>query len=254
MSTSSVARPTALRSLVQAPVFYALLGFLGAMSLAWNAVSVLLYPLLPARLGKAVGRAGIFAVYRTFWRVAEATGLLRLNADALETLRGQTRLIVAANHPSMLDAMLLASRLPKSCCVMKAELMRNVFLGAAARLARYITNDSLRGMLRLAADDLKEGNQLVVFPEGTRTVSPPLDAFRPGCTFVSKLAGAPIQTVFIRTESPYLSKHWPIWRLPPLPIVVSVELGARFQPSDDVQGGLAELERYFRAQLRARGR
>ena len=33
--------------------------------------------------------------------------------------------------------------------------MRNVFLGAGARLARYIRNDSARAMVRLAVEDLQ---------------------------------------------------------------------------------------------------
>ena len=82
----------------------------------------------------------------------------------------------------MLDALLLVARLPRSACIMKADLMRNIFLSAGARLARYIRNDSARTMVRLAVEDLKNGGQLVIFPEGTRTVTPPLNAFRPGVT------------------------------------------------------------------------
>jgi hypothetical protein len=39
-------------------------------------------------------------------------------------------LIVAANHPAMYDAMVVA-RLPRGACIMKAELVRNVFSAAA---------------------------------------------------------------------------------------------------------------------------
>ena len=49
--------------------------------------------------------------------------------------------------------------------------MRNIFLGGGARLARYIRNDVGRGMVRDAVADLRDGNQLVLFPEGTRTVA-----------------------------------------------------------------------------------
>ena len=69
-----------------------------------------------------------------------------------------------------------------------------------------------------------------MFPEGTRTVTRPLNRFRPGITLIAKLAQAPIQTVFIETDSPYLGKGWPIWRAPPLPIVFRVRLGQRFAP------------------------
>lgn len=129
---------------------------------------------------------------------------------------------------------------------MKASLMKNVFLGAGARLAQYIRNDSARTMVRLAVNDLRDGGQLVIFPEGTRTVSPPLNAFRPGVTLIAKLAQAPIQTVFIDTDSPYLGKGWPLWRVPPLPVVFKLRLGHRFLPRQDSAALLTQLDQYFR--------
>jgi 1-acyl-sn-glycerol-3-phosphate acyltransferase len=222
---------------------------LGLLSLGWNFIAMLLYPFLSRERGLAVGRAGIAHGYGLFWRIAALSGMLKIDSAALDALRDERGLIVVANHPSMLDALLLVARLPRSACIMKAELMRNVFLGAGARLARYIRNDSPRSMIRLAVDDLKAGGQLVIFPEGTRTTRQPINPFRPGVTLIAKLAGAPIQAVFIDTDSPYLGKHWPIWKLPPLPIVFKVRLGRRFAPSADADALLKEIEAYFAAQL-----
>jgi 1-acyl-sn-glycerol-3-phosphate acyltransferase len=89
----------------------------------------------------------------------------------------------------------------------------------------------------------------VVFPEGTRTTTPPVNRFRPGVTLIAKLAEAPIQTVFIDTDSPYLRKGWPLWRVPPLPIVFRVRLGRRFEPQPQPEALLAQIEEYFRAEL-----
>lgn len=238
-----------LGTLLRAPLLYGLLLGLGIASIAWNLVAALLHPLLPRARALVLGRAAISHVYRALWRVGAAVGVLELDSAALDLLRGEPGLIVAANHPTMLDALLLVARLPRSACIMKAELMGNLFLGAGARLARYIRNDSARGMIRLAVQDLKAGGQLVIFPEGTRTTEAPVNVFRPGCTLIAKLAGAPVQTVFITTDTPYLRKGWPIWRLPPLPLRFTLSLGKRFAPSSDANTMLAELERYFRAEM-----
>lgn len=224
---------------------YALLLLLGLISLGWNLVAMLLYPVLPRERGQAIGRAGIAYGYRVFWAIASATGMLRLEADVLDVLREERGLIVVANHPSMLDALMLVARLPRATCIMKASLLRNIFLGAGARLARYVSNESPLAMVRQAVDALKQGGQLVMFPEGTRTTQQPLNPFMPGVTLIAKLAKTPIQTVFIDTESPYLSKGWPLWKLPPLPIVFSVRMGERFTPSNDADALLRELEEYF---------
>ncbi|RZL65137.1 MAG: 1-acyl-sn-glycerol-3-phosphate acyltransferase [Variovorax sp.] len=244
-----------IRLLMAAPLLvllYGLLLFLGLMSLGWNVVAMVLHPLLPATAGLRIGRLGISLGYRLFWWLASACRMMRIDAHCLDALREERGLIFVANHPSMLDALLLVAHLPRSACIMKASLMKNVFLGAGARLARYIRNDSARTMVRLAVDDLKQGGQLVIFPEGTRTVTSPLNPFRPGVTLISKLAQAPIQTVFIDTDSPYLAKGWPLWKLPPLPIVFTLRLGERFAPAQDSNALLAELEQYFRHHMEPR--
>jgi 1-acyl-sn-glycerol-3-phosphate acyltransferase len=239
-------------SILFALPLYALLVLLGSISLTWNLVAMVLYPVLPVQTGRSLGRAVIALAYRFFWAAASASGMMRIDAACLDALRDERGLIFVANHPTMLDALLLVARLPRSACIMKADLMRNIFLGAGARLARYIRNDSARTMVRLAVDDLKNGGQLVIFPEGTRTVSPPLNRFKPGVTLIAKLAQAPIQTVFIDTDSPYLAKGWPLWRVPPFPIVFTLRLGQRFAPTQDSNALLLQIEHYFRQSMEQR--
>jgi 1-acyl-sn-glycerol-3-phosphate acyltransferase len=238
-----------LRRLFQSVSFYVLLLHLGAMSLTWNLVCLVLYPCLPRQRGLVIGRAAISSVYRGFWTCAQWLGVMRIDYTALDVLSHDAGLIIAANHPSMLDALLIVARVPRGICIMRASLMRNPFLGPGARLARYIRNDSPRPMIRSCVANLKEGGQLVLFPEGTRTIRAPINRFRPGTTLIAHKAQVPIQTVIIEADSPYLGKGWPIWRTPQFPVVFSARLGRRFEPEADHQGLLKRLETYFAAEL-----
>lgn len=223
---------------------------LASMSLAWALLAPLLSLLLPRRTGGRLGRAFISAMYRQAWATAMRFGLMKLDAADLDTLRDEPGgLIVAANHPSMLDALLIVARLPRSVCIMKAELMRNVFLGNGARLAQYIGNDAGHGMVRDAVASLRDGNQLVLFPEGTRTVKAPTNAFKPGVTLLAHRAQVPIQTVLIESESRYLTKGWPLLKAPPMPVTLRLRLGRRFAPEADHRAALRRLETYFAEEL-----
>lgn len=239
-----------LRRLFQRVLFYVMLLHLAAMSLTWNLVCLVLYPFLPRQQGLVIGRAAISSVYRGFWTCAQWLGLMRIDYTALDVLSHDAGLIIAANHPSMLDALLIIARVPRGVCIMRASLMRNPFLGAGARLARYIRNDPPRRMIRGCVANLKEGGQLVLFPEGTRTVRAPINRFRPGITLIAYLAQVPIQTVIIEADTPYLGKGWPIWRTPEFPMVIRMRLGQRFAPEADHQGLLERLEAYFAEELR----
>lgn len=221
--------------------------WLGLLSLGWNLIAAPLTLLLPAPLAHRLGRAAISRGYRCYWACAQASGLMRIDACALDVLADEPGgLIIAANHPSMVDAMLIVARLPRSVCVMKAALLHNPFLGAGARLAGYIANDAPFPMVRSAVACVQAGGQLVLFPEGTRSIGGHLHPLLPGVVLIAQRAEVPIQTVIIETDSPFLGKGWPIWRLPPVPMRYRLRLGRRFAPRADTADLLSELETHLR--------
>lgn len=227
-----------------------LLLLLFLLSAAWGGMALLLYPLLPAATGRRLGRTVASRGYGLYWRITAASGLLYVKAEALDALRDEPGLMLVANHPSLLDAMMLVAHLPQCACVMKASILSNPLLGPGAMLARYIDNTSAWNMVQGAVSELKEGRQLVLFPEGTRTTRLPINPFHGSFTLIAKRAHAPIQTVFIDTVSPYLGKGWALWKMPPLPIHFAVRLGRRFEPADDHEALHREIEAYFAAGVR----
>ncbi len=229
--------------------FYFGLLLFGAACLIWSIFAVPLYPLMPEQAGRRVGRFAIMSAFRLFLGVLTLSGRFRFDLKALDALREEKSLIIAPNHPSLWDAVMMVSRLPDTACIMKAEIIGNVFLGAGARLARYIRNESLRQMITLAVADLKRGSRILLFPEGTRTVRRPIGPLTGSIGVIASRAKAPVQSVFIETDSPFLTKGWPVYKMPPLPMTYRVRLGRRFEPPADSTAFVTELEQYFRQEL-----
>jgi 1-acyl-sn-glycerol-3-phosphate acyltransferase len=223
--------------------------YFGALGLLVTLVSAALYPLLSRQVGSNLARGVIGMAFRSFLALLRAAGLLRVDLSALDALRGERGLIIAPNHPCMLDAVFVISRIPRVACIMKAQIWDNPVLGGGARLAGYIRNDSPRGMVRQAASELQAGHSLLVFPEGTRTRSRPVNQFKGGFALIAKRASAPVQTVFIETDNPFLGKGWPAFKRPAFPLVYRVRLGERFSVTGGVQPFLAALEDYYRREL-----
>jgi 1-acyl-sn-glycerol-3-phosphate acyltransferase len=104
-------------------------------------------------------------------------------------------------------------------------------------------------MVKESVAHLKEGGVLLLFPEGTRTTRPPVNPLVASAGLIAKHAGVPVQTLIIETDSPYLSKGWPLFRRPSLPITYRVRMGKRFPPPKDVGRFTAELDAYYRSEL-----
>jgi 1-acyl-sn-glycerol-3-phosphate acyltransferase len=104
-------------------------------------------------------------------------------------------------------------------------------------------------MVKESVAHLQRGGFLLLFPEGTRTTRNPINPLVASVGLIAKHARVPVQTVIIETDSPYLSKGWPLFRRPALPITYRVRLGRRFAPPADVLAFTAELDAYYRSQL-----
>ena len=242
-----LARP--LLAVYDYALLYAGLAWLGVLCLGWTLIATVLHPLLPQRFATRLGRFVIMAGFRVYLFTLRLSGRCHFDLSALDALRDEAPLIIAPNHPGLLDAVMIVSRLPNVGCVMKAALMNNVFLGAGARLAGYIRNASVHRMVMQACDDFRGGGHLLLFPEGTRTTRMPVNPFTGSVGLISKQAQVPIQTVFIESDTPFLGKGWPLWRKPTMPMHFTVRLGRRFDPPENTRTFTAQLEQYFAQEL-----
>lgn len=225
-------------------------GLLGVCSFAWSLFALPMRALLPLPRARALGRRVVAGGFRFYLNALQASGGFRFELAALDALRDAGPLILAPNHPSLLDAVMVLSRAPQATCVLKSSLLGSVFFGAGARLADYIGNQSPVDMVRRSVAELRRGGQLLLFPEGTRTTRAPVNPFRGAISLIAREAGVPVQTVFIEASSGFLGKGWPLMGRPVIPVRYRVRLGRRFDPPRDVHRFMLELEQYFARELR----
>lgn len=227
------------------------LGFLllGAFCLAITVAALPMGLLLPRASSKRLGRRLISASTRAYLKMLAWMGACRFDLSELDALRGEPPMVIAPNHPSLLDALMVLSALPDAGCIMKADIVNNVIFGGAARVAGYVRNMPLRSMVQQAIDDLHQGSHVLLFPEGTRTTRFPIGRLQGTCGLIAKNAGVPVQTVFIETDSGFLGKGWGLSWTPRMPITYRVRLGKRFDPPTHSARFVVELEQYFQSEL-----
>lgn len=230
--------------LVQILLFYMHLFWLGTMLLTGSLLALPL-ALTPAHIRQPLAQRGASAIFRVFLAGVALTRTGKFDLTALDVLKDERRMLLVPNHPAMIDVFLVLSRIPRAVCLMKATISTNPFLGIGAYLGGYISNRQPEKMFRAAIESVRAGNLLLIFPEGTRTTRQPVNPIRNSAALIAHRAQAPLQTLLITTNTPYLSKGWKIWRPPQFPICYRVVPGQRFEPCQSVQETSATLQHYF---------
>jgi 1-acyl-sn-glycerol-3-phosphate acyltransferase len=209
---------------------------------------------LPKRTGEAFGRELLHRAFRVFVRLLRVLRLVDADLRSLDRLKSLDHpFILAPNHLSLWDAVFLIARLPRAVCVMKESILLNPFLGGGARLAGYIPNGTTGRMIREAADALHAGGRLLLFPEATRTCPDVrwINPLKGGCALVALRANVPVIPVFIRSDSRFAEKGWPLWKRPRFPIAMEFELGEPLhpEPGDTSQAFTARLQAVYEREL-----
>lgn len=180
--------------------------------------------------------------------IMEGIGVFHVDFPEIETIRGLRGTIIAPSHPSLIDAPHFLARMPRLTCLMKKSVLQNPFMGSSSRLAGYLPNDHGREFIRLGRDALRAGDNLLIFPEGTRTVALPVNPFKKGFALMAALADAPVQTVLIEMSYLYLGKRWNLARVPVFPVRIKIRLGRQFRAraGQNAHQLGEEIETYFR--------
>jgi len=153
--------------------------------------------------------------FRLYILMQQMLGVFKLEVrggDKLSVCKGK---LVVANHPTLLDIVLLMALLPDANCVVKSELWHNPLLRPVIRAAGYIRNDyEPEVLIEKCRDVLRAGSNLIIFPEGTRSVPGKLLSFQRGFAHIATLTGAAIQPITIMCEPITLTKGQPSYRIP----------------------------------------
>lgn len=121
--------------------------------------------------------------------------------------------IFMSNHVSNMDPPVLLPCVPGMTSVfLKQELMGIPLLGRAMRLAKFVPvsrgndREAAERSVRAAAEALRSGLHITVFPEGTRSPDGKLLPFKKGAFFLAADTGAPIVPVVLSGTQRMMSK------------------------------------------------
>lgn len=160
---------------------------------------------------------------------AAARGLIEVDEIPLPADLPAGPYVLVANHPSLIDVLVLRSRIPGLTCVVRSDLWRRRWLRPVLEFARDIRGPngaSVRvgetGVLDAFVERLDSGDSVLVFPEGTRSPPHGLHRFRRGAIEAAIRARVPVVPVVLHVTPPTLKHGDPWWHVPPRRVQIQV--------------------------------
>lgn len=209
--------------------------FIGGLSLATIVFPVLrLWPGSEQQKCSRVRRV-IHLAFRHFVWEMRVLGVLSLEQIAIAELRHAQGCVVVANHPTLIDVVLLIAAIPDANCIVKSELWRSPYLGGVVRAAGFISNSGEpEQLLNDCAVALKRGEILIIFPEGTRTVESKGLRLQRGAAHIIIHADAEVVPALITCDPPTLKKGEPWYVIPDRKPHFCLQVNDRFKAGDIV--------------------
>ena len=171
--------------------------------------------IIAALLGVEDKPGSIYDKVPRWWSSAVlwVTGI-KVRVHGVENASGGEPHIFASNHLSWFDVPALAKVLPRYKFVAKAELFKVPIFGPAMRSVGMIeiqreNRKAAFGAYDVAAERIRAGNSVVVFPEGTRGYAYPLRPFKKGPFVLAIAAGVPIVPIIVHGTIEIMPKGSP---------------------------------------------
>lgn len=154
-------------------------------------------------------------------------GVMTYSVEGLDKLQNSQRELVIANHPTLIDVMLLIGLMPKANCVVKQALWQNPFTRGPVQNAAYILNAGSEQFIQDCVQRLQQADaaSLIIFPEGTRTEkNQTLNDFQRGAANIALRAQVPIRPVVIRCSPSTLTKNEKWYHIPSEPFHIQINV------------------------------
>ncbi|MCU6681019.1 1-acyl-sn-glycerol-3-phosphate acyltransferase [Leclercia sp. H6W5] len=189
---------------------------------------------------RRLARRSIAASFRAFLTVARALGVLDYRIDNLDLLRQDRGCLVVANHPTLIDYVLIASVMPETDCVVKSALLRNPFLRGVVRAADYLVNSEANTLLNACKQRLNQGDTLLIFPEGTRTRVGEAITLQRGAANIAVRCASDLRVVIIHCSEHLLDKQSRWYDVPPNKPFFTVDVRERVNIDDFYDAAVQE--------------
>jgi 1-acyl-sn-glycerol-3-phosphate acyltransferase len=165
----------------------------------------------PKKKFQETARKFVSACFRGALFLMNITGIVKIYTADKKKFRSIHSKVIVANHCSILDFVILMSLIPNANCIVRESLRKTPLAGVVTQ-AYILNSEDLQTINSLCRETLDMGNNVIIFPEGTRTPRHGNVPYKKGAARVARFSGCDILPVLIAGGDKFgLGKNDPFW-------------------------------------------
>lgn len=217
-------------------------------------LTILLLPVLALSKDSAsrrkYGKKLLKKSFQSFLWGMQFLGVMNLQTLSMDRLKSGGRLVLA-NHPSLIDAVILIALIENPNGIIKSSLFNNPSMYGLAKIAGLMRNAEGPELIRNSIESISTGDNLIIFPEGTRTKILGEVAFKQGAAYIAIKGGFNITPILIVTSEPVLRKDHSWYKVPmnkPLftvSVMEEINVASKVRVCEDLILASEELTEYL---------
>ncbi|WP_133470751.1 lysophospholipid acyltransferase family protein [Paraglaciecola marina] len=196
---------------------------------------------------KQACRYAVHLTFKSFVWLMYVVGVTKVDTKGVEALKRVKGKIIIANHPSLIDVVVLISIVKNADCIVKQTLLQNVFTRGIIKNTGYISNADPEDLITDCKTSLEKGCNLIIFPEGTRTLPGADFDFKRGAANIALRCEKNFQRVLIEVTPPALTKGLPWYKVPDrkihMKLVILDEVDTSNYPAETISKSVRQLTR-----------
>lgn len=188
--------------------------------------------------------------FQSFLWGLQFLGILSLKTQNMDRLKSGGCLVLA-NHPTLIDAVILIALIENPNGIIKSRLFNNPSMYGLAKISGLIRNFEGPELIRKAIESISNGDNLIIFPEGTRSKVLGKIAFKQGAAYIAIKGGFNITPILIAPSEHVLGKDHSWYKVPvnkPLftvSVMEEIDVASNVRVSEDLILASEELTEYL---------
>lgn len=170
--------------------------------------------------------------FKVFVWMMQSLGLAEFEFRHFEKLAHCKSHLILSNHPTLIDYVLIVSKLKHCQVVVKESLLDNFFMKKIITCCGYVQNKQSLETAEQIKKLLDEGNNFLIFPEGTRTTPGQPLVLQRGPANIAVRANVPIILIHINCSKSGLQKNGKWYKIPEKKVKYTVWVGEKINPGD----------------------